>query len=359
MKPISIAFLCLLAMAPFLLMSGIRADSLEKELQLRAHYDAAIDNAISDASWIMASSVRGSAGYDAGSGISADGDAAVSVFYDSLSAGLGAARDPAIEASVRAHVPVMVLVGNEGASLLVYTLCTDESGILQYKTVRLPDQPYLHVTDEGARLIRFTLGDTVEIMNQADGSSVVSSWQECRSLLSSIPNEDAFHEMRLDVVTGVVRNLLEKGLALANRQLAEIPDSAEGILPILGPSAGQLTGIPEGGKSAEIRFDLPRTDDAEFRRAVSQIGIFAYVKGLPVGGDKAYNTFAFGGGRVIRSDGVVGYEWEGQPTYCRLDCSAYSHDRSEAAFEPDTIRFFSTAREAADEGYRACPACRP
>ena len=359
MKPISIAFLCLFAMAPFLLMSGIRADSLEKELQLRAHYDTAIDNAISDASWIMASSIRGSAGYDSGSGLSTDGDAAVSVFFDSLSAGLGAARDPALEARVRAHVPVMVLVGNEGASLLVYTLCTNESGNLQYKTVRLPEQPYLRTMNDGASLVRFTLGDVVEVMNQADGSVVASPWQECRSLFPTTPNENAFHEMRLDVVTGVVRNLLEMGLTLTNRELTEIPDSAEAALPVSGPFAGRYAGISEVGKRAEIRFDLPRTDDAEFRRAVSQIGIFAFVKDLPVGGDKAYDTFAFGGGRVLRADGVAGYERDGQLTYCRMDCSAYMQYRTEAAFEPDSVRVFPTAREAAAEGYRACAVCRP
>jgi len=359
MKPISLAFLCLIAMAPFLLMAGVRADMLEKGLVLRTQYDAAIDNAISDASWVMAATVQGNAGYAGSRGVITNGDAAIVAFFDSLYAGLGAANIPAAEARVQAHVPVLLLVGNEGASLLVRSRCTDLNGVLVDKTIRLPERPYLSATDVGTGVIRFTLGDVVEVMNPDDGVIHATSWKEMGEEIPAFSQQESFDEMRLDAVTKVVRELLEAGLEMTSQETGTMPDSAEAVLPIHGAAAGIFSHAAGIAADGRYRFNLPRTDEAEFRRAVSQVGVFAFVQGLPVGGDKTYDTFAFGGGRVTRTAGVVGYLFEGRFLYCEPGCPFYRRIASDAGFDADTIRFFSSAREAAAEGYQACSQCRP
>ncbi len=357
MKPISLAILCLFAMAPFLLMTDIRADSLAKSLELRAYYDAAIDNAISDAAWIMAGSVREGAGYASGGGLQVDEEAAVSAFFEILSAGLGASGIPSAEARVRAHVPVLVTVGPESAVLRVQAAHLDGNGILVTSPVRMPGKPYSWDPGDGRHFVRFTMGTDVQVYDRLDNTLQQASWTHFSEALPGLRTEEEFAAKRLDTVTRVVQSLLEEGMALAKAGKSDIPAAADDVLAVTGLQAGIIADFPEGGSG--FHFDLPKTEEAAFRRAVSDVGMLAFVQGLPVGGDKTYDTFAFGGGRVIRRTQVAGYLWDERFLYCRTDCRLFLERSTQAGFDADAIRFFATAEEAAAEGYEPCPVCRP
>lgn len=357
MKPISLAFLCLFAMAPFLLMANTRSDFLSKNLEMRAYYDTAIDNAISDAAWTMAGSSGESGGYGGGEGLRADDEAAVAAFFDSLYAGLGASGIPSAEARVRAHVPVVVTVGSQGAVLLVQSPHLDAKGFLVTSQVRMPRRPYSWDPGDGRHLVRFTMGTDIQVYDRVDDILRTENWNYFSTELPRMRTEEEFAARRLETVTRVVRNLLEEGIALAAESASEVPDAADDVLPVSGPNAGIPSTLP--GSGSGFRFDLPGIGDASFRRAVSDVGILAFVKGLPVGGNSTYDTFAFGGGRIIRKIQVDGYPWDFRLFYCRTDCPLYLERLSSPLFEMDAARFFSTAQEAAAEGYEPCPVCRP
>jgi methylphosphotriester-DNA--protein-cysteine methyltransferase len=55
----------------------------------------------------------------------------------------------------------------------------------------------------------------------------------------------------------------------------------------------------------------------------------------------------------------VGYTVDGIKTYCRANCSRYLNASLAPGFDPDAILFFSTAVEAASNGYYPCDVCRP
>lgn len=357
MKSISLAIFCLFAMAPFLLMAGIRADSLAKSLELRTYYDNAIDNAVSDAAWVMAKSVRAGAGYGNGEGLQVDEEAAVDAFFDVLSAGLGASGVPAAEARVRAHVPVFVIVGNGGAVLRVQSPYLDEKGILVTSTVRLPEKPYSWDPGDGRHFVRFTMGTDIQVYDRQDNTLGQGSWSIFSSVIPGLQTVEEYSSRKLDVVTRTVKSLLEDGLLLVADGTGNVPATPDDVLAVSGPNAGMIS--EETGAGSETRFELPRTAEAAFRRAITDVGILAFVRGLPVGGDKTYSTYAFGGGRVIRKTDVVGYGWEERFIYCRSDCLLYLERSAQPYFSTDTIRFFSGAEEAAFEGYQPCTVCRP
>ncbi len=357
MKLISLAFICLFAMAPFLLMADIRSDFLSKSLDMRSYYDAAIDNAISDAAWVMAGSVREGAGYGSGEGMQTDEQAAVMAFFDSLYAGLGATGIPAAEARVRAHVPVLVTVGPHGASLLVQTPYLDGNRVLVTNRVRLPARPYSWDPGDGRHFVRFTMGTDIQVYDRLEDTLRTEPWMNFPSLFPGLQSEDDFASRRLAAITRVVRSLLDEGIALAMAGTARVRDTADDVLPVSGPNAGVPAVAAEAGYG--FRFDLPGTGDAAFRRAVSDVGVLAFVQGLPVGGDRTYDTFAFGGGRIIRKTQVVGYSWDSRFFYCRPDCPLYLERLTSPVYESSAARFFPTAQEAAAEGFEPCPACRP
>ena len=357
MKPISLAILCLFAMAPFLLMTDIRSDSLAKSLELRAYYDTAIDNAISDAAWTMAGSVRDGAGYGSAGGLQVEEEAAVSAFYETLAAGLGALGIPSAEARVRSHVPVLLTVGKESAVLRVQAAHLDRNGILVTELVRMPGKPYSWDPGDSRHLVRFTMGTDIQVYDRLDNTLQLDSWTRFAETLPGLRTEEGFASKRLETVTRVVQSLLEEGMALVMSGSSNIPATVDDVLAVTGPHAGVIVDLPGGG--SRFRFDLPKTEDAAFRRAVSDVGMLAFVQGLPVGGDKTYDTFAFGGGRVIRRTQVAGYLWDERFLYCRTDCRLFLERSGQAGFDTDALRFYTAAEEAAAEGYEPCPVCRP
>ena len=354
MKPISLVFLCLFAMAPFLLMAEIRSDVLARTLELRSHYDAAIDNALSDASQVLALSVSGNNGYAASSGVSGDAGKAVEAFITSLACGLGASADESGKARVRLHVPVIVSVGPDGAELFSVLPIRGSDGVRLCRTVRLPAVPYAWTSTDGLRIVRFTLGDAIDVAEIGTGVVVSGHWRDMGADLPELATEKGFRSLRTEVVAGVVRSLLESGLEMAAAADAGGPDDPMEEAGMGALAASSVFGLDNG---VTTRFDLPNIEDATFRRAVSDVGLLAYVKGMPVGFDRTYDTFAFGGARVVRRQAVAGYMWEQRRIYCRSSCPTYAARSGTSAFQQDSLHWFADSREAAMAGYSACSDC--
>jgi len=352
MKPISLVFLCLFSMVPFLWMADIRSDVLARSIELRAHYDAAIDNALSDAAQVLAASVSDGRGYAASSGVSGDAGQAVDAFVASLTAGLGASPDEAGKALVRRHVPVIVSVGPDGANLYVCLPVRGVDGVRLYRTVCLPAAPYAWASKDGRHIVRFTLGDNVDVAETGNNEVTSGHWRECGSAVQELVTEQGFRALRTDVVAGVVRSLLESGLDMV--EAANAPDAPLGNGQQGNPADRMVSGRKDG---AVTRFDLPDIEDATFRRAVSDVGLLAYVHGMPVGYDRTYDTFAFGGARVVRRQAVAGYLWEQRRIYCLDSCPTFTARTGSPGFLSESLQWFADSREAAMAGFMPCPDC--
>ena len=298
---------------------------------------------------MLAASVTADTGYAASSGFSGDDRKAVDAFIASLAGGLGVSSDEAGRSRVRRHVPVLVSVGPNGAALHVCLPVRGPDGIALYRTVCLPAVPYAWSGSDGKYLVRFTLGEAVDVTELSTGTVSSGHWRLWCEAIPELGTDAGFRALRADTVAGVVRGLLESGLAMADDASAT---TAGGDAPALADhlGSGNETGVM-------TRFDLPDIEDATFRRAVSDIGVLAFIRGMPVGYDRTYSTFAFGGARVVRNQTLVGYEWESQRIYCREACQTYQLRTRTPGFATDALQWFTSAREAATTGYRPCSDC--
>lgn len=328
MKPISIVLLCLFAMAPFLLMAEVRSNALTAALSLRSHYDAVIDNALSDTADRLAASVTGH-GYSDVEAIHVDADLAVEEFLDALADGLGAETASA-RARIAGKVPVMVVALHDSAVLYALLPVPDEEGQARFRHVCFPEVPYVWNDTKNACLIGFTMSSEVRVFDRETGETDVLSWQEAQVGGTQLfASEEDFVALRLRTLRDVVTGLMENGLQLSQ---------------------------PEGQHGS---FDLPAAQDAAFRNGIRDVGMFAFLQGLPVGSEKTYQTFAFGGGRIVRRKPVTGWSNQGRRIYCRADCDDLLQAMGVPGFEMNDLRYFANPEEAASEGYAPCSLCRP
>lgn len=340
MKPLSLAILCLFILAPFLIMTRIRCDALAATQSLRAHYDAVLDTAVSDASESLAWQMTGS-GYADPVGDPLSEALAVETFFSSLGDGLGITGEASMD-RLRSRVPVVVVAGRTQANL--YLVCPSmtegESGHSRH--VCLQSVPYAWERAPGELLVMFTMGDEIRVVNQLSGNPTTGHWQmyssdgqmstgENVSVVSRLfQSEEAFTGHKLRVIRDVVRSLLEKGILLSTRQ----------------EEMGTLL--------------LPTSQDAAFRNAIADVGIFAFVRGLPVGSSREYQTYAFGGGRVVCREPVTGWENAGRKVYCSPACPVLRAALgAPPEGEAERFSYYSTPAEAAEQGYAPCVHCRP
>ncbi len=351
MKPISLAMIALFVFAPFLMLAKIQTDFLQKTLMLRQHYDTAIDNAVSDAAFVLAGSVRMQTSDTEAHRFEADAQEALVAFFDSLSNGLGAAGDVMSESRVRSHVPVVLAVGYQGLILYTNSQYKDAQGVVVSGPVVFPEKPYIWVPEDGRKPVLFTMGSDVILYN--DGQVSPSSYLKAAALYPEFSDREQFDTMRLSAIAKTVRDALSQGLSLAAMTPDVLHSSADGLEAF---RQGRVQNLYRT-ESGSAFLQLPTADDAAFRRAVSDVGLLAFVQGLPVGGNKDYSTFAFGGGRVVKRNGVVGYAWDSRLLYCVEDCVEFQKVSADPAFDLNTMVFFAGPEEAALEGYEPCPDC--
>ena len=350
MKPISLAMLALFVFAPFLLMLNIRSDFLIKTLEVRQHYDTAIDNAISDASYVLANSVRMGPENTLETGLQADSHEAVVAFYDSLSKGLGTVDISASEERLHAHVPVLITVGNKGATLYVHGTYVNSQNKTVVGQVILPERPYQYIPEDGRPILWFTMGTDVYYYDPSVLELRKTHYDSLIEVYPELAGNEGFETIKLSAITNTVQALLTEGMIFSGTSPEFIPDFAQEVFPL---SRNGDTYYWNTIKSSTFsRFSLPKTDNASYRRAISDIGILAYIKDLPVGGNRSYSTFAFGAGRVAVRRGVVGFLWDSRLLYCDSDSLLFADVSAQSSFNSDTMVFFSSAQEAAAGGYQ-------
>ena len=368
MKPLSIVLLCLFVMAPFLLMMEVRCDSLTAVQSLRTHYDSVLDNAISDAAQQLANHST-AVGYEDDGGMDFDADLAVEMFFSSLCSGLGAQSQYAQD-RLRESVPVVVVALRDQAMLYLVRKMENQIIGSQYRHVCVQVVPYTQMAADTKPLVLFSMGPEVRVLNRITGTTYMGDWHQFdeeglfyenngpADFATRKPDlfetEAVFSASRMRAVRDAITLQLETGIAVATR-----PDATGTDATGTDDTGTDATGTGATGTHATGVLNLPVIKDASFRNAVTGVGLFAFVKGLPVGTRQEYQTLAFGGGRVVHREPVTGWEHSGQPRYCSPDCQELLEALVEAAFPADTLRYFSNSQEAAQEGYMPCSHCRP
>ena len=345
MKPLSIVLLCLFVMAPFLLMMEIRCDALAAAQSLRSHYDAVLDNAVSDAAQELAHHTQ-AAGYgsESGTGMEIEADLAVELFFSSVCSGLGA-ESPHAQDRLRERIPVIVVAMRDQALLYLVRKAEGQPQGSRYRHTCVRVVPYAQNLEKTGPLVLFSMGREVRVLNSINGGISSGDWHQYDEMGCLIEENAALQ------ATSKLSRLFETEEAFSNSRLRAIRDT--------------ITDQLETGMQVSTMADatglvkLPAIQDASFRNAVTGVGLLAFVKGLPVGTQQAYQTLAFGGGRVVQRKPVTGWEADGQKRYCAPDCPVLLSVLPADTAAANGLRHFSNAQEASAEGYRPCTHCRP
>jgi hypothetical protein len=323
MKWIEWALVGAMIFLPFATVNQIETDMQRKALLAELRYNAALDTAVDDAArmLVVSSDQQREAQYESAKRIALNKDEAIAAFYRTLYANFGVADDPVSQGVLNRYIPAVVVIGYDG----FYVYAEDEwmgaGGHVERKAAWGAKKPYAYA-DSAGNSLSFTLDDFVLAY---DASS--RSWRE--GLLAEVQKQtnipilqDAalFEQMRRNTIVRAIEDELAYRVNKHNESVAR--------------------------NGFTYTFTLPTISQEEWNNTVDDVGILAFVQGIPMGG-KLYNNYALGGSRVLKKPEIVGARKNGMKVYYRSTCG-YSSPVEET---------FSSERAAAKQGYMplACP----
>ncbi|MDH6672408.1 hypothetical protein M2277_003070 [Paenibacillus sp. LBL] len=319
--PISIdlAILFTAIFFPLFLIVGMRSESLEDVRYVEMKYTAALRTAVQDGGMMLndnETQAKESA-YDSLKFMRADKEKALDSFARTLYVNMGIAEDTAAQAALWWYIPAMVVLDYDGYYLYVSQTYSSEHGeeIMQHRWT--PKIPYAW-TDDTGNSIRFTLDSFVHVFESGP-----NRWQSGfrKDLIGEtgvalLDDEDMFEQVRRITIMNTIQDQLAYYIQRHN-QIA------------------LRNGI-------SYTFTLPLISREDWVNTIDDIGIMAFIQGIPVG-DQYYNNYALGGGRLVKAPVYFGgIDSRGLKYYYRDACQ-YNYRVEEV---------FPNAKEAAAAGYQ-------
>lgn len=314
---LSIIFVCILF--PIFLISGFHVDD-QKEVQLlEMKYTAALRTAVQDGGRVlnMNELQELEAGYSSSKFFRADKDMALNIFLHTMYINMDIEDDPIAQDALQWYIPALVVMDYDGYYIYAMGEYKDSDGTNIRKSLWTAKKPYTY-SDISGNSIHFTLDHVVEAFDSGTGKWLEGRQEEIRDR-TTIPlllDNELFEQVRRSTIV----NMIQDDLAYYIQQHNEIA-TRYGISYV---------------------FTLPTISQEEWNNTVNDIGLMAFVQGIPVG-DHYYNNYALGGGRLIKApdihagvDSTTGFKY-----YYRGSCS----------FSLQLEEVYTYAKDAAAAGY--------
>lgn len=319
MKIVNFALLFVLIFFPVFRIASIHLDDQHTALRLSSRYDAMLRTAVQDAGYVLNDTTAqgDQPGYGSRKFLGTDKERAVETFYRSLALNMGTGDDPAALGALAAYVPAIAVIDYDGYFIYATESFVDSGGQTQLRAVWSPKKPYAY-SDAGGSVIQFTLDRFVKIHDRSRQIWVQGMREEIASE-TNVPllkDADTFESVRRRTILNGIQNDLAHAIHRHNRYAARY--------------------------GVDYLFTLPQISREEWDNGIDDIGIAAFLQGIPVG-DQAYNHYAFGGGRLVRIKQVYG---AADPI---SGIRYYSRDRAELPAPNEET--FGSEREAAQSGY--------
>lgn len=333
MKLTSFAIIFVIIISPFIFISGQESETAIQEQRLRYYYDNAIDNAIQDAAFILSNKGSGFA-YTSDVNITDIKEIAAQAFFNSIYHAFNVNGNSSSMARVDACIPVMAFLESEGFSLYALDEYKNTHGQTEIKHVWFPLKHYIGATISDRYSIRYTLNDEVYIFDMTNQVLSQGEYGEFKDIIPHFGTRQSFEDLRISAIKNSVQDEIMEYMNYHNQWAL--------------------------GRSISTKLEFPSIDDADWKRALLDEGILVFAQGFPTLSGKNYRHYALGGARVIRKAPITGYAYQGILYYCRNNCEHFQTNISlDAAFNADSIIYFSDAYEAAANGYHPCSFCRP
>lgn len=320
MKITDFALLFTALFLPLSIILGMHSGNMQDIRLLEMKYAGALRTAVQDGAVMLNFNETQSleAGYESSKRFRADKERALAAFSQTLYLNLGIQDDVQAQNALWWYMPVITVMDYDGYYIYAMESMSGEDGQELMKHVWSPKIPYIY-TDSAGNVVHFTLDRRVEAFHQQSGAWY-AGWQHELTGLSGIAllNESVlFDEIRRRTIV----NAVQKDLAFYINRHNEIA-SRNGL---------------------SYRFSLPVIPQEEWVNTVDDIGLMAFIQGIPVG-DRYYNNYALGGGRLVKNPDYYGAvdPVTGMKYFYRSDCS----------YPYEVRNVFESPRKAAEAGYR-------
>lgn len=321
MKITSLAVLFVCIFAPFFLVMDFRTADQKEALALTEQYSASLHTSVQDASQMLNVNVlqEYEAGYQSNKFFYANKELALDTFFRTLYLNFDVVNDPIGQGALAGYIPALVVIDYDGFDAYAVSEYTGEDNQKVFKHMWRPKKPYSYADSRG-NSINFTLDSYVHAYD-AWSRTWVEGYREDLQGQTNIP-------------------LLNDAENFDNVRKSSIVKSIQDDLAYLINKHNEYAthyGI-------HYTFKLPQIPQDEWVNSIQDIGVMAFVQGIPVG-DQYYNNYALGGGRLVRKTEIkAGVD--------RATGIKYYH-RSTCSFGLREEETFSSEKEAAAAGYYA------
>lgn len=245
-------------------------------------------------------------------------------FYETLYENMGIENDKVAQDAFKIHVPVKIVAAYDGfyvnAWLDVYNSSTGRKEIIEMWS---PKKPYSYYDSHNGLVVNFTLDDFVFIYNIHTGAVQSGRMSGFSSTYPGLLfSQTHFDSIRRQTIVECIQKELEYYSVKYNN-----------IAKQLG--LGYVYSIP-----------LIKEDD--WNNTIKDTCFISFLQGLPVG-MRSYNTFGFGGTRVVAAKKYYGNTIGGVDYYHMEACSQLTGSNIK----------FDSRKEAAQKGFYPCPFCKP
>ncbi|WP_019638640.1 hypothetical protein [Paenibacillus fonticola] len=320
----SIVFM--LIVTPVLWALNLHTQDLREAHSLQLRYTSALHTAVQDAaaSLNLNELQQFESGYGSSKFMRTDKEAAVSALMTTLAVNFGIEDDPLAKGMLMTYIPAVVVIEYDGYSVYAVEDEADNKSLTQERTHRFrAKKPYVYM-DQLGNSIAFTLDDEVTAYDIRNGQWIRGRQRELQNS-ASIPllqNPELFDAVRRATIVRALEESLAEYMNRHNEYAARI--------------------------GVDYVFTLPVIAQEQWNNSINDVGIIAFLQGIPVG-DRYYNNFAFGGGRLMQKRSWIGGTDEATGIkYFFKDTCPLTYNRE---------RIFTNRRDAAANGYyeAACP----
>jgi hypothetical protein len=317
MKMINWAIVGVLILFPFYMVNQTEIQMQRKTMITELRYDAALDAAVDDAARALIMNVDPGreSRYDSMKRVRVNKEEAIDTFYRTLYMNFGIADDPVSQSVLNRYIPAVVIIGYDGFYVYAEEEFTNAEGETEMHPVWGPKKPYAYADVQGNSL-SFTL-DNYVIAYEAGSQRWVEGFRSEIAEDTVIPllrDPGKFEQVRRSTIVNAIQNELAYRINRHNEYAAR-------------------TGI-------SYTFTLPVISGEDWSNTIDDVGVMAFLQGIPVG-QRFYNNYALGGSRVLKKPVIVGAVKNGMKVYYRSSCP----------FPYPVEETFASEKEAAEKGY--------
>jgi hypothetical protein len=285
-----------LILLPFFVVNRLEVKAQRMTLLAELRYDAALDAAVDDAAQALLVNVdqQQEARYDSVKRVRVNKEEAIATFYRTLYTSMGIGDDAITQQVLNRYIPVVVVIGYDGFFVYAEEEFQNSAGRTELRPVWGSKKPYAYADSQGNSLA-FTLDDYVTAYEAGS-----RTWREglrseigTSSSISLLQDPVLFEQTRRNTIVHAIQDELAYRINRHNQFISRV--------------------------GVSYTFTLPTISQEEWNNTVDDVGVVAFVQGIPMG-NKTYNNYALGGSRVMRKPVIVGALQGSRKVYYRTDC---------------------------------------